>query len=510
MTNTNSVGFYREIRLFTHAMSPEQRAQLDRAVGHFHDAQRAIRLRPGGERSLTEHSGRVDFRELLTNVSLEIPEITATGMSLVDNWFTHTRIDRALLTVCEWQVAFGEDRSLPPFAPDAHILASLALICFLLCCRARDHEALHSSTTGCISDLCQYKPERVMKMRAAYICAACKARAGAAGVSAIELDAMQAILDRVRLLTIGRIPQAAVPASELDDDAAFVRDATLPAGVKFPAPLQEAFRARKLSVCIGSGLSLQSDVIVKYHAPLEWKRLPTWSEISSRLALLLNRYRARDQAPRGAESLDEYLADLDFYRTALGERAYYPQAIFDLFCPEIQSAGRANRLIFRLPLPWVLTTNYDLILNVAAPPGTPVYTWRESRQAREYLRLTRNHRPPLLKIHGCASRPDTVVLTRSEYQTMRQWDEYRSLMTFVFDVQSILFIGFGFSDPFDLDLALEQSQLAGAAQGEKFALIPASNVATIRERCPNVHVIGYERYEDLASILAVLYRESVA
>jgi hypothetical protein len=122
------------------------------------------------------------------------------------------------------------------------------------------------------------------------------------------------------------------------------------------------------------------------------------------------------------------------------------------------------------------------------------------------LRLSRNQHAPLLKIHGCASRPDTVVLTRSEYQIMRQLDEYRSLMTFVFDVQSVLFIGFGFSDPFDLDLALEQSQLAGAAQGEKFALVPMSTASAIRERRPNVHVIGYEQYEDLARILAVLHR----
>jgi hypothetical protein len=325
-------------------------------------------------------------------------------------------------------------------------------------------------------------------------------------MSAIELDALQAVLDQVRLLTLGRSPQAAVPVPDTESDSAFIRDATLPPEVKLPAPLLEALRAHSLALCIGSGLSLQSDVTVKYHTPLEWTRLPKWSEISERLALLLHRYRARQHAPRASESLDEYLTDLDFYRTALGERAYYPQAIFDIFCPEIRSVGRANRLIFHLPLRWILTTNYDLVLNVAAPPGTPVYTWKESRQAREYLRLSRNQHAPLLKIHGCASRPDTVVLTRSEYQIMRQLDEYRSLMTFVFDVQSVLFIGFGFSDPFDLDLALEQSQLAGAAQGEKFALVPMSTASAIRERCPNVHVIGYEQYEDLARILAVLHR----
>jgi hypothetical protein len=155
----------------------------------------------------------------------------------------------------------------------------------------------------------------------------------------------------------------------------------------------------------------------------------------------------------------------------------------------------------------VLTTNYDFVLNVAAPPGTAVYTWREARQAREYLQLS-GHRAPLLKIHGCASRPDTIVLTRSEYQAMRESKEYVSLMSFVFDVQAVLFVGFGFTDPLDLDLALAQADLAGGAQGEKFALVPSPTARTLRERFSNVQVIAYERHEDIAWILAVLVRET--
>jgi hypothetical protein len=223
----------------------------------------------------------------------------------------------------------------------------------------------------------------------------------------------------------------------------------------------------------------------------------------------VKQYREREQQPRAYETLDEYLTDLDFFRTALGERAYYPRAIFDIFAPIVRAPGRANRLVFQLPLRWVLTTNYDFVLNVAAPPGTAVYTWREARQAREYLTLAGN-RAPLLKIHGCASRPDTIVLTRSEYHAMRQWEEYVSLMRFVFDVQTALFVGFGFTDPFDLDLALEQAQAAGGAQGEKFALIPASNAGVVRGSFPNVQVIAYERHEDLAQILAVLVRDTTS
>lgn len=500
---------YRHIRLFTHALSPEQHTQLHRAVSQFHDVQSVLKLIPCGERSLAIHGDRIDFRDLLKFAAPELPEITATGLSFVDNWFSHTNVDRALLNVGEWEIAFDNDPSLPPYAPDAYILASIALTSFLLCCRAIDYKYLHNAITGCLSDLCANKPDRAIKMRSGYICSSCKSRAAASGVSSIEIDAIQAILDRVRLLTLGRSPQTEFPPVDPEGDSEFVRSAELPSEVRLPLPLIEACREHRLTICVGSGLSMQGDVMVEYRDSLHWEGLPKWSEVSGRLAWLLKLYRAREQAPRISESLDEYLVDLDFFRTALGELTYYPRAIFDIFTPVIRSSGRVNRLIFRLPLRWILTTNYDFVLNVAAPPGTPVYTWRESRQAREYLSLAGNHTPPLLKIHGCASRPDTIVLTRSEYRAMHQLGEYRSLMSFVFDVQSVLFIGFGFTDPFDLDLALEHAQLAGGAQGEKFALLPMSRAGAIRERFPNVQVVGYERHEDLARVLAVLVRESV-
>lgn len=505
-----TVSSYRQFTLFTHALTPAQQAQVNRAAEQFHAVQNQLRLVSGGERSLPVHGTRVDFRDLLKLPSPITPEITITGVSLTDNWFAHAQVDRALVNVREWDIAFGSDPDLPPFAPDAYILTSLALVTFLLCCRFKDYESLHETTTGCLCDLCERKIERAFKMRAGYICSLCKTRAARAGVSAVEIDAIQAILDRVRLLTLGRLPQTALPAADPEGDLELVRTAELPPEVRLPTQLIEACRERRLVLCVGSGLSLQSDVVVRYREALQWSALPRWSEVPDRLSLLLQRYRTRTQAPRAAETLDEFLSDLDFFRTALGDRAYYPRAIFDIFAPVVHKTGRANRLVFKLPLRSVLTTNYDFVLNNAAPPGTAVYTWREARQAREFLVLAGNHSAPLLKIHGCASRPDTIILTRSEYQAMRENAEYVSLMRFVFDVQTVLFVGFGFTDPLDLDLALEQAELAGAAQGEKFALIPRSSARVVREKRPNVHVIEYERHEDLASVLAVLVRQATS
>jgi hypothetical protein len=132
---------------------------------------------------------------------------------------------------------------------------------------------------------------------------------------------------------------------------------------------------------------------------------------------------------------------MDFFRSSLGENSYYPRAIFDAFAPVVKSAGRANRLVFRLPVRWVLTTNYDLVLNYASPQGTATFTWCEAQQAREFLERAEGASPALVKIHGCASRPDTVVLTHAEYCALRDNEAYGSMIRYVFESMTTLFLG---------------------------------------------------------------------
>jgi len=156
----------------------------------------------------------------------------------------------------------------------------------------------------------------------------------------------------------------------------------------------------------------------------------------------------------------------------------------------------------------VLTTNYDFVLNYSAPAGTPTFTWKEARQATEYL-VRATGAAPLLKIHGCASRANTVVLTSREYDELKRSEEYRTLTTRVFGQHPVLFLGFGLDDPFDLDSALESSNLSGVAQGEKFALLPEARATAISARFPNVHVIPYRDHSDVPAIIAALAREGM-
>lgn len=495
----------REIPLWTEGLDSEQRGQLDRALKHFHEAQQAFTLVDKGPAKLPLAKETVDVHKYFASPTPTSPQVAVTGRRLDDDWFCHAQQGSALMSLADWEVAFAAQADrLSADAPDANILTSIALVTLLVLGNRDDVDVMHEETSGCLFDLCANKPDRVIKMRSGFVCGSCCTSLAMGGVSTVELDAIHAVLERVRSLVLGRRPQIGLPRPGNDDDA-FVKAAELPARFALPQRLLDACRQKSISVVVGSGLSIQSDVAVQYDDQLGWNRLPSWTEVLARLAESARRYRDNRHAPRATASLDEFLAELDYFRAALGEHAYYRRALLDIFTPHVLDAGRANRLLFRLPLKWLLTTNYDPILQYAGPPGTHVYTWKEAVSAREF-QVGPRARAPLVKIHGCGSRPDTVVLTRLEYEELTRDGAYREMMQSIFQHQTVLFLGYGMNDPRDLDLMLRQAQLAGAAEGEKFALLPAAKCAEAQAQFKTINFIPYENHSDVPSVLAVLAR----
>jgi hypothetical protein len=493
--------------IHTHQLDDAQLALLSRTVEHCHDAQKTIAFIRGEEQRLPVHSGAVSWPHLIRESNLEIPQIIVTGLRLTDSWFSHTLHNYTLITAADWGFAFRDWQGSPPAAaPDAYLLQEFTNAALLASIGLPEESVSHFQTTGCIADMCVHKPDAAIKLRSGFLCSECRKIASEAGLSGVYLDAIQALLDRARLLALGRSPQGAPPDANGVIDESSLDGASLPEGCSVPPLLFAALRARQLTVLVGSGLSLQADVRVQYEQH-EWNALPTWSEIAGRLSQRLHIYRGQLDTPRQTETLAEFLTDLDFFRERLGVDLFYPRALFDIFLPKIVSTGLSNRLVFRLPLRWLLTTNYDFILNYAAPAGTPSFTWREARQASEYIRRA-SGRPPILKLHGCASRANTVVLTGREYDALGRDNEYRALTHHVFAEQDVLFIGYGLNDPFDLDMAISAASLGGAAQGEKFALIYRPRAQALRAKFPNVQMITYEAHEDVPKILAVLGREA--
>jgi hypothetical protein len=496
-------------QIYTHRIASEERALIDRVLEHFADAQSLIEMLWSGERELPVIYDLVNTDELGRTAQPPAPEITITGLKLADNWFSHTWRFRSVISIADWTEAFIESASTPSSAPDAYLLQELTNAILIASVGLPENELAHHETSGCLADMCVDKPDMAIKLRCGFLCTRCRDTASTSGISGVHLDAIQNLLDRARLLALGRTPQRRLPPPTETRDDAFLQSAEAPADFRTPPLLSNALRTRSLTVVVGSGLSLQRDVEIEYANDYGWSSLPSWAEIPDRLARRLEAYRGITLAPRPSGTLNEFLIELDSFRERLGIHQFYPRAIFDIFLPRIRATGLANRLVFRLPVDWILTTNYDFLLNYAAPSGTPTFTWKESRQALEYFERARGP-AALLKVHGCASRANTVILTSREYDELARNDEYGALTRRVFDTQVALFLGFGFNDPLDLDLALCTANLTGAAQGEKFALIQEGQARSVRERFPNVQVIAYREHTDVASILAAWVRLAAA
>lgn len=490
----------REIGYQTYRLDDEQRKQLDRAATYFNGAQKILSLANRGHCQLPTTRGYIDVDRFGNARGDGGESIAVTGLPFSDNWFTHSFEGRGLMTIAGWEVAFiDKGKDAINAAPDAHILTSLAFASLLALGGLTDREFLHETSIGCLFDFCEQKRERILKMRAAYVCPSCTAKLARSGVSSIEIDAIHSVLDCVRRLVLGRQPQLQMP--NLPDDEVFINGVKDLNRFSLPPALVEACQKGELTVLVGSGLSLQEDVDVAYDPSLKWKRLPAWSDLPVRMSDCLERYKGRKRKPDETETLEEFLADLDRYRASLGEATYYPRAIFDVFTPQVRSVGLANRLLFRLPLKSILTTNYDFVLQCAAPTGAPVFTWKEARSAREYLELGRGQKP-ILKLHGCASRPDTVVMTMVEYERLKQNAEYLSLLASLFQHHTMLFLGFGFNDPRDLDHILSEAELAGAAGGQKFAILPEQQCRTVQEKFRQIQTVPYRSHSELSSVIA--------
>lgn len=246
-----------------------------------------------------------------------------------------------------------------------------------------------------------------------------------------------------------------------------------------PPPLVAAHKARRLVPFVGAGLSLGPDVGGRFST---WRALPgrlldacdkhlVWADDRDRLTL-----RARFLEPDPADPrrerprpmpLDEMLRQLDQVKDKLG--LDYATALTALFRPRDARPGAAHAAVMALDAPAVLTSNYDLLLE-AADSARQRYTHRQATTALSDLR---DGRPVLFKVHGSAEDAESVVLTLDEYRAAHADRKYQTVMRNLLADRSFLFVGYGMSDPHDLDVLLAESvtDLKGSSPLH-FALLP--------------------------------------
>ena len=221
-----------------------------------------------------------------------------------------------------------------------------------------------------------------------------------------------------------------------------------PSETKLPRRLIEAIQARRCVLFVGSGLSAQV-------RRSDGRPLPTWAALVSELLALavagdepirqaadIKQMIKKGRLPDAAQTLQEQVSGAAlgaYFQLIFGDRGVQP--------------GPLHRLIAQIPFRAVLTSNYDRLIEGA------ISLARNGWHPQIIVPDDLIHRAPLLnnseffvfKLHGDYQRMSTVVLGQRDYQRLfHRYPVYRHFLETVFATNTVVFIGYGGSDP-DLD-----------------------------------------------------------
>jgi hypothetical protein len=132
----------------------------------------------------------------------------------------------------------------------------------------------------------------------------------------------------------------------------------------------------------------------------------------------------------------------------------------------------SHRILARLPIPTVWTTNYDQLLERSFEQAGKVV---DLKLSQENLAQTKRDRDVVLyKMHGCVTQPQDAVLTKDDYE---QYSQTRQLFVESLKgdliTKTFLFLGFSFTDP-NIDYILSRVRvLIGKNSREHFCIMKA-------------------------------------
>ena len=144
----------------------------------------------------------------------------------------------------------------------------------------------------------------------------------------------------------------------------------------------------------------------------------------------------------------------------------------------------------------VITTNYDDIYDNYCRSGMASEGYNVCKYYDQHL--VADIRSPvrlIIKAHGCVSDPSKIVLARSQYfQARQQYSSFFKVLDSLFLTNTLLFVGYSLSDP-DIQLVLENANIAYPSAHPHYALIPNDVQTDIESAVSNSYNIQFLKFE---------------
>jgi hypothetical protein len=248
-----------------------------------------------------------------------------------------------------------------------------------------------------------------------------------------------------------------------------------------PAELVEAVRTGRCILFVGAGLSAQ----VKRS---DGSSLPNWSQLLLEFlewAIARQvRFWGDPEDIRAMITKGNFLTAAQELQDRLGPAAL-GEFLDRIFRDKSVIPSGAHRLLPRIPFRAILTTNYDSLIEGAyglEQNGRlpPVLTQEDLLFRPSPLRGSDFF---IFKIHGHLDRPNSVVLGSRDYQDLLfRTPGYRQFLETLFATHTVLFVGFGGSDP-NLDSIFDRlASIYSRTLDRHFTLLPSDRLNTTEKR----------------------------
>jgi hypothetical protein len=247
-----------------------------------------------------------------------------------------------------------------------------------------------------------------------------------------------------------------------------------------PEMLLRSIRDRRCVIFAGAGLSAQAQT----QAGL---RLPTWAALLERMIDWCVDHRVQLRADpaefRAVISKGRLLTVAQELQESLG--AQLNTCLAAILHSGTAQPSEAHRLVSKIGWVAALSSNYDGLIEgaYALESGGIVPPVFSVGGVGEALDCLRNNRFFVFKVHGDVNLPGSIVLSNRDYGRMLYLNPgYRSFLETIFSSYTVLFVGFGGTDP-DLDGVVDRlSAIYERSIGQHFILIAEEQYSGLERR----------------------------